>query len=433
MNNIIYLICICWGLGFSSLIAQVVPTPAPPQTQGIVIQNATIHVGDGTVIQNGSVAFSDGKITTVDPDNGAPTGFRAIDASGKHLYPGFILPNTELGLVEIGAVRASVDAAEKSDFTPEVRTIVAYNTDSHVIPTTRNNGILMAQIAPSGGGISGNTSVVQLDAWNWEDAVLKMDEGLKMSWPLEYLRPRWWLGETGSRPNPEYAKTIQMIEELMQDAAAYAKTTDPMPKNLKLEALKGLFDGSKTLYVQTDRAKAIIKAVGLLERYGVQKIVIIGGGQAWYAKDFLKEHNIPVLIRNVHSLPTTEEEDVDMPFRLPGLLHQAGILVGLEYSRYSSARNLPFFAGTAAAYGLSKEEALMAITLNTAKILGMEDQVGSITVGKDATLFLSEGDALDMRTNLLTHAFIQGREIDLDDKHQMLYRRFKEKYERMGE
>ncbi|MCI4667170.1 MAG: amidohydrolase family protein [Bacteroidia bacterium] len=432
MNKLTYILILTGLLLFGSLQAQVVPTPAPPQKEGIVITGATLHLGNGEVIENGTIIFENGKITSVGSEFNDNDQYRKIDASGKHVYPGFILPNTDIGLREIGAVRASVDASEIGSFNPEVRSIVAYNTDSHVIPTTRTNGILTAQVAPQGrNGAAGTSSIVQLDAWNWEDAAIKMDEGIMITWPSEMQGPRWWLGETNSRPNPNYKPTIEAYKKALLDGAAYAKETSPAPKNLKMESMKGLYDGSKTMYVSVNNAKAIMKSVSLLKAYGVKNVVVVGGSQAWYAKEFLKENKIPVILGNVHALPSMVGEDVDMPYKLPALLHKEGILVGLGYSGASSARNLPFFAGTASAYGMSREEALMCITSNTARILGMGDRLGSLEKGKDATLFISEGDALDMRTNKLTHAFIQGREIVLDDKHQMLYKRFKEKYERM--
>ncbi|MEL6132945.1 MAG: amidohydrolase family protein [Bacteroidota bacterium] len=312
-----------------------------------------------------------------------------------------------------------------------MRGIVAYNTDSHVIPTTRSNGILIAQVTPQGGIVSGRSSIVQLDAWNWEDAAIKMDEGIHMNWPRRMFGPRWWLGETNPRPNPRYAQTVQAIRQTLSDGQTYAKTKVPETTNLKMEAMRGLYDGSVALYLHADRAKDIVLAANLLKEYGVQKIVLVGGAQAYYIKDFLKENNIAVILRNVHSLPSREDEDVDMPYRLPGMLHKAGVKVALGYASHSSARNLGFFAGTAATYGLDKEEALACITLHPAQILGIDDQVGTVESGKNATFFVSEGDALDMRTQSVVHAFIDGREIDLNDKHKMLYERFSKKYEQM--
>lgn len=416
-----------------SSYGQVVPSPAPAQTKGIVLNGATLHLGNGEIIENGTLAFANGKIVHCGGEVSDFVGYEVIDVSGKHIYPGFILPNTPLGLVEVNAVRASVDSRETGGFNPEVRSIVAYNSDSHAIPTTRTNGILTAQIAPQAGLVSGSSSIVQLDAWNWEDAVIKMDGGIHMSWPQETLGPRWWMGETNRRPNPNYKKSIEALTQTLMDGAVYAGESSPPTINLKLEAMKGLYDGSKTMFVEVNNAKAIIKSVNFLKKHGVQKIVVVGASQAWYAKDFLKAHNIPVILRDVHSLPSTTEEDVDMPYKLPALLHKEGITVCLGYRNPFSARNLPFFAGTTAGYGLSKEEALSLITSNTAKVLGVENRLGTLAIGKDATLFVSSGDALDMRTNILEHAFIEGRKIELDDKHQMLYRRYKEKYEAMKE
>ncbi|MEH0154746.1 amidohydrolase family protein [Limibacter armeniacum] len=432
MNKIIKyilpLFVTCWA---GSAMAQV-PTPAPKQDTPILVKGATVHTGAGTVIENGAVAFEDGKITYVGSADGfTMTGsFKEVDAAGQHVYPGLILPTTDLGLVEIGQVSASKDEREEGSINPEVRALVAYNTDSHLPPTIRSNGILMAQIAPQGGLFSGTSSIVQLDAWNWEDAAYSVDEGIHLNWPSRYLSPRWWMGETDVRVNKKYNELTEEVEKTLRDAAAYAQASSPEEVNIKLEALRGLFDGSKTLYMHADIAKSILQGLQLAEELNVKRVVLVGGAQAWYLKDYLKENNIPVILSNIHRLPSVNDEDVDLPYRLAAMLQQEGVLVGLGYREEAmKTRNLPFFAGTAAAYGMDKEEALKMITSNTAKILGVADKTGSLEVGKDATLIISQGDLLDMRTSNVTQAFIQGRDIDLNNKHKMLYQKFKGKYE----
>ncbi|EMR00640.1 hypothetical protein ADICEAN_04237 [Cesiribacter andamanensis AMV16] len=313
-----------------------------------------------------------------------------------------------------------------------MRALIAYNTDSEITPTVRTNGILMAQIAPRGGYISGSSSIVSLDAWNWEDAALKADDGLWMNWPSIYRRSGWWAEPGQTERNKNYDGNKAEIEAFLATALAYSQESTPKTTNLKLEAMRGLFDGSKRLYITASYAKEIVESVRTAQKHGIKNIVVVGAEDAWYVKEFLKENRIPVLLANLHRLPGRVEEDVDMPYKLPSLLHKEGILVGLLYDDLKSNRNLPFFAGTAAGFGLEREEALKLITSNTAKILGIEAEVGTLEQGKRATLFVSEGDALDMRTNLVSLAMIDGRKLNLTNKQIRLYEKFRDKYEQQA-
>ncbi|WPP52393.1 amidohydrolase family protein [Catalinimonas niigatensis] len=411
-----------------------VPAPAEPQEKPIILLGVTAHIGNGEVIENAVIAFEDGKITMAGPASDAEnmdlSGYEQIQAEGKHVYPGFILPNTELGLVEIGAVRATVDNEEEGVLNPNVRSIISYNTDSELIPTFRFNGILVAQITPVGGMVSGSSSVVHLDAWNWEDAAMLTDDAMHINWPGRKRTEFDYSTYTANRvPNEKYEEQVQTLENLFSDGAAYAEIRERGEPNLKLEATKGLFDGSKALHIHADEAKEIIEAVKFAQSHKVQRIVLVGGYEAYLITDFLKENEIPVIIDNLHDLPQLSGDDVDQQFKLPALLHQEGIMVSLGYNdAVNRSRNLPFIAGTAAAYGVDKEDALMMITSNTAKILGIDDKVGTLEKDKQATLFVSEGDALDMRTNIVAHAFIDGRKITLPAMQQRLYEKYKEKY-----
>ena len=208
---------------------------------------------------------------------------------------------------------------KQGSFNPNVRSLIAYNTDSDVIPTIRSNGVLLAQITPGGGMVSGTSSIVQLDAWNWEDAAYQTDEGIHMNWPRKYLRPRWWLGETAIRENKEYYNILDQIEKALSDGKAYAQINTPAQKNMMLESMKGLYDGSKAMYLHADESRAILEGIQTLQHNGVKKIVLVGGDDAYYVKDFLKDNNIPVVLSNVHRLPGRTEEDVDMPFKLPSM------------------------------------------------------------------------------------------------------------------
>lgn len=416
-------------VSFSGLAQQ---TPAPKQSNAYSIEGATLHMGNGKVIENALIMFDNGKITFVGSAmmKIARQG-EIIDAKGKHVYPGFIAPNSTLGLVEVDAVRASDDEDEIGAMNPHVRSIIAYNTESKVVESMRPNGILMAQITPRGGRISGTSSIVQLDAWNWEDAIIKEDDGIHLNWPIAYSRGRWWLGEPRIlKENKNYSKEVEELVQFFSQNNAY-QTSDKNPKNLPFEALNGLTDGSKTLYVHVDKEKGITDAINFAKAQNIKNMVIVGGYEANKVTDLLKENNIPVLLQRVHSLPNNTDDDYDLPFKLATELVNAGVLVGLENAgdmERMNTRNLPFLAGTTVAYGLTKEQALSLITFNTAKILGIDDTVGSLEVGKDATLFISEGDALDMRTNKLSKAFIQGRDISLETHQTKLAKRYSEKY-----
>ena len=430
--KIVYTILLACIAG--SVLAQV-PSPGKPQENPIALVGVTAHIGNGTVIENAVVGFDGGKITIVeersDVSDDQLSGYEVVELEGKHVYPGFIMPITNLGLTEIGAVRATRDSREIGELNPNIRSIIAYNTDSENIPTFRFNGILYAQITPEGGRISGSSSVVGLDAWNWEDAVVKMDEGIHTNWPGKYSREFDFSTFTVNRvPNKDYEQDVQKIKTLIEDTKAYMEIGET--NNLKLEAMKGLFDGSKTMYVHTGSAQEIVESVKILKEYGVQKIVLVEAEEALLVAEFLKENDIPVIISDVHRLPSRAEDPIDLPYSLPALLTKEGITVSLMYYGVSNARNLPFYAGTAATYGLGKEEALKCITLNTAKILGIDDIAGSLETGKDASLFVSEGDALDMRTNILERAYFQGRFLDLEGIQQRLYQKYKEKYEAAG-
>ncbi|HVN57654.1 MAG TPA: amidohydrolase family protein [Bacteroidales bacterium] len=414
------------------------PVVAPAQKKPVILTGGTIHTGTGEVIENGLIAFSAGRITYVgkaEDFRSDKSQFESFDVTGKQIYPGLILTNTILGLVEIGAVDVTVDAREIGDLNPNVRAIAAYNTDSHVIPVVRSNGVLLAQVMPQGSLLAGSCSVVQLDAWNWEDAAYKMDNGLMLDWPAKAVpggRQGAYFAMFGGNSASVYDINVEALEKIFSDAIAYSGVDKPVNVNLRLEALKGLFDGSKTLYLSSSEPKGIIAAVSFAKKYGVKKIVLTSADEAaWQVKDFLKENNIPLILANPLRLPESEHSDVRMPFKLPAMFMHEGFLVAVTYSSQAYP-NLPFAAGITAGYGLSKEEALQTVTLNAAKILGIDDVTGSLEKGKDANIVVSDGDLLDMKTNNVIYAFINGRNISLDNKHKQLGRRFQAKYDQQS-
>ncbi len=417
------------------LFAQV-PEPVNDQTKPVLIYNAFIHIGDGNTIQNGFVSFDNGKITDVssedlDLESGTYNNFLKINANGSHLYPGLILPNSKVGLEDISAVRATVDHTEVGELNSNIRSLIAFNTDSEVISTFRYNGILLSQVVPDGSFVTGNSSIMMMEGWNWEDAAYKIDDGMHVKWPRKTYPPSRWSGQTSFRDNPNYKSSVDMINKFLIDSRSYFNLNGDENKevNLKLEAMVDVFNGKKKIYLHVGSREQIIESVQMFQKHGINDLVLVGANDALYAIDFILENDLPVLLNNLHRVPSRNHEDVDLPYKLPYLLQKEGVLVGLTASgSLHSQRNLPFLAGTAAGYGLGKEEALKLITSNNAKILGIDNVTGTITIGKDANIIISKGDILDMKSSLIEYAFITGRKVNLDGKQQILYDRFKRKY-----
>ena len=420
-------------------------TPAPNQNKSVLIFGGTTHVGDGQVINNSVIGFTEGKIDLIASSDGTWTNEilnmlsdsnnkkydTIINASNHHIYPGIIALNSNLGLVEVDAVRASVDDDESGTYLPEIRSIIAYNAESKAVESMRPNGVLLAQIAPNGGVISGSSSVVQLDAWNWEDAVIKYDQGVHINWPSPYTFGRWWLGEDrGLKANNNYNKQVNDLKDFFDKSKANMNLNKSM--NLKSRAMKRIFEGESTVYLHADDEKEIVDGVLFFKKFNIKKIVIVGASEAKNQLDFIKENNIPVVVKQPYRFPQSVDSDPRETFMLAKKMIDKGILVSIDPSGAPqsrvSIRNLPFYAGSFSSYGIDKELALSMITLNPAKILGIENEFGTLEVGKSATLFISEGDALDIISNNVTHAFISGRNISLETHQTRLWRRYSNKY-----
>lgn len=394
----------------------------------VIIDGATIHTGNGRVIENGFIGFGDGKIMLCDSVivNSYKTA-RFIHANGKHIYPGFICMNTSTGLNEIDQARPTHDFNETGSLNPNVRSLIAYNTDSKVTPTLKSNGITMVQVVPEGGLISGTSSIMKTEGWNWEDAVYKTDDGIHMNWP-EFIS-NWWNTEKSDELKLRMDREFHSIEELFEQAYQYSKITKPEVANVRFEAMRGLFNGSKNLYVHVNGARGIISSINFIKKYNRVKMVLVGANDSYKLKELIAENNIPVVLTNVHRLPQRASEDVDQPYKTPFELMNAGITVAIGHTGSWQPRSVMFEAGTAVAYGLSKEDALKCLTLNPAKIIGIENTCGTLDVGKDATFIVSSGDVLDMRSSNIEQMFISGQEINLDNRQKELYRKFSDKYQ----
>ena len=415
--------------------------PTPKQSRSVLIKNATVHTVSQGVLNNTDVLIENGKITAVGSQlssqiNNATaetSDTQIIDASGKHLYPGLIALDTSLGLVEIEMSRPTVDNAEVGYMNPQVSTATAYNPDSELIPTIRFNGITHAQIVPNGDGLAGQSVLVDLDAWTIEDALTPSAGQFHVYWPQIKRMPE---------DEKEKAKAIEKnqlatdkLNIVFEDGYRYflsdkangkEKNQDKDPQsatnNLRWQAMLPLYQGKATLFAHADSVGQIEQVIALTKKYQF-KLVIVGGYDAWRLASSLKEVNAGVIYPHTLSLPRRKDEPVDLPFKIPSLLASADIPFALGFSSDWNSRNLPYAAGYSAAYGLTPEQALKSITLDAAKLLGVED-LGAIAVGYQGSVVLSEGDILDPMTNRIDAIWIEGRQIDLNNRHQQLYQKY---------
>jgi hypothetical protein len=400
----------------------------------VLFKDGTVHVGNGAKINKGLVGVEGDEIVlmtnaltyTIDESEWDTI----IEILGKHVYPAFFALNSTLGLTEIDAVRATNDFEEVGVFNPHVRALIAFNAESEVSSTVKTNGVLYAQTTPKGGVLSGSSSVMELEAWNWEDAVVKMDEGLHLHWPSTLQGGGWWAEPKPKEKNKDYSSNVMRIHEFFNAAKSYSDK--PGEFDQRFEAMTNLFDGEQRLYIHANELKALIDVIDFIEDFDIQHPVIIGGYDAPLVVRELKNNDIPVIIKGGHSLPMNDDDPVDLPYRLPKILSDAGLLFSIQHAggmEAMNSRNIPFLAGTAMAYGLTEEAAIASVSLNAAKILGIEDQLGSLEKGKVASLFVSEGNALDMRTNRVVVAMIAGQFINLDNRQVELYEKYKAKYD----
>ena len=397
--------------------------------------NGTAHIGDGTIVENSYIVVKNDKIESIQSMKGIridPRSFDTIiDLVGKHIYPALINSNNVLGLHDAFSVRATRDFSDVGYINPHIRSLIAYNTDNKIIPTIKTNGILYTQATPRGGLISGNSSVMALEGWNWEDAVLKEDDGIHLNFPEMVDR-------SGDESNDDkaikqYQETISTLNKFFDDALAYSNTPNPSEKNLRFEAMKGVFAGTKNLYIHTDKAKDILSVITFCKKYSIKKPVVVGAKECAKILKDIKKSAIPIMLVRIHDLPDKTDDNIDAVYELPAILQKEGILFCLQTAGDSemeamNSRNLPFLAGSAVAYGLTKEQALMSVTLNTAKIIGIDKLIGSITEGKLASLVVSEGDILDMKTSNIVSAYIAGKAVNLTNQQTELYNRYKTKY-----
>ncbi len=401
----------------------------------IALLNGYAHIGNGKIIENSLVVINKDIIETVADTKGLKLNYTSfdtvIDLQGKHIYPALINPNNVLGLHDAEAVRSTVDFAEVGNLNPHVRALIAYNTDNVIVPTIKTNGVLYTQVTPRGGLISGSSSIMALEGWNWEDAVLKADDGIHVNFPKMTVVK--WSEEDGvsKSANKKYTEEQNYLSKFFEDAQAYCNQTTITEKNIRFEAMRNVFKGDANLYLHADKVKDMLSAINFTKKFNIKKAVIVGGKESYKITADLKRNNIPVMLNRLNDLPDNADEDVDIVYRLPYLLQKDSVLFCLQLEGDMEAmqsRNLPFNAGTSVTYGLNKEQALASISYNTAKIMGIEKSLGTLEEGKLASLIISEGDILDMKTNNVILAFIKGKQVTLTNKQTDLYQKYKNKY-----
>ncbi|MGB5875511.1 MAG: amidohydrolase family protein [Bacteroidota bacterium] len=410
--------------------------PAKPQDRPIAIVGGTIHPVTSAPVQNGTILFDGGKIVAIGSTVSVPQNAETLRVDGKHVYPGLISADTYIGLIEIGAVRASNDRAEVGGINPNVRAETAINPESELIPVARANGIVIAVVAPSGGLITGMSAAIHMDGWTWEEMTLKAPAALNVHWP-DMTLPPLATGAAAAAAISRRDSTLEVLQNAFRDARAYmnaklAEGRKDVPYHdidQRWEAMIPVLRGEVPVVVWANEARQIQAAIAWAERENL-RLIIGGGHDAWRVADRLRQKNIPVLVGGVHRLPGRRFEPYDTPFALPGRLHRSGVAFAIITATSAPhERNLPYHAATAAAYDLPREEALKAVTLYPAQIFGIDDRVGSLEVGKDATLIVTTEDPLEI-TSQVEMEFIQGRRIDLTSRHTMLYEKYREKYSR---
>ena len=402
--------------------------------RSLLITGVTVYTAVGSPIKDGAVGIKADTIAFVglasQVDRGAYS--RVIERPGHHVYPAMIATNTTLGLTEIFAVRATRDFNEVGDYNPNVRALSAYNAESDVVGTVLTNGVAFAQICPRGGTISGTSSVVKLKGHNWTDASYRADEGIHVNWPQFYERKK---GEDGKpavfAADPKYTDKVRELRKFLIEARAYGQRVYPVERDLKLEALSGVFTGEKRLYVHANLVKEIREAIVLKRELEIPKVTIVGGADAHKVSDLLRENDISVLLRRVNSLPRFAEDPIDASYTAAGKLAATGVVFALQMEggmETMQNRNLAFNAGTAIGHGLSAQDALKAVTIYPATILGIDVRTGSVEVGKEANLILTHGDMFDMRTGKVVEMYLQGKPIDLSNLQTDLYRQALRRY-----
>ena len=396
--------------------------PAEAQSTAILFTNASLHTAIDGVKLNTDLLIEDGKIIAIGQNLIAPQAIH-LDATDKHIYPGLIALDTSLGLVEVEMMRPSNDSYEVGEINPQLEVITAFNPDSEIIPTIRVNGITHAQIVPQGDSLAGQSSLVSLDSWTVEDALVPTQAAFHLYWPrLGRLAQD---KDKRDKQIDKYNAQITDISQAISDGYRYflaSKANKINKVDLRWQSLLPLYDGEAQLFVHANTQKQIEEAASLAKQYHF-KLVIVGGYDAWRLGVLLNEIQAKVIYTRTLSLPMRKDEPIDLSFKIPALLKQAEIPFALGFSSDWNSRNLPLAAGQTVAYGLTKQAALKSVSLDAARILGLDD-MGAIAIGYKANLVVSKGDILDPMEAKIEKVYIDGREIDLNNRQQQLYQKY---------
>lgn len=417
--------------GFAGTTSAHDMVPGKAQTQPILIANADLHTVSHGVQTNTDLLFQDGKILKIANDldenpQQLPANTKIIQASGKQVYPGLLAMATHVGLVEVEAVRSTNDITEVSMTNPDLHAHVAFNADSEIIPTLRSNGITHVQVYPDGKLLMGQSSLLNMDAWNWQDALTQADTGLHINWPSIAVRKAWWITKTPEEQRKSTKKLHKKLTDFMQTAQAYFeahKAGLTQKKDSRWDSMLPVFAGQKKVYVHADDRRDIQDSIRFFAAYNI-KPVIVGGTDAWQIADYLAANDISVVYTAPYGIPERDGEAFDLGYKGASLLQQANVTTAIAINSSWSVRDLPFAAGMAVNFGLTQQQALHAVTLAPAKIMGVDDRLGSLDEGKSATLIISSGDILDFATHKIESLYIDGREVDLNNRHQQLYNKY---------
>ncbi len=402
------------------------------------IRNARIVTVTGAVIEKGTVVIANGKITAVGASVSVPSGAKVIDATGLSVYPGLIDAGSSLGLEEISSVAGGQDTSEIGNNNANIHVDVAIHSSSTHIPVTRVNGITTALTMPQGGMIAGQSALINLNGWNWKEMLLKTPVAMHINWPggrgggggggFAFFAAQ----QGGGNARRQQETQIEELKKILVEAKAYADAKDARAKDaslpkqdvdLKKEALIAVVRGQMPVIVHLQLARDIKRAVEFADEMKL-KMIIAGGIEAHKVADLLKAKNIPVIVGPIVQNPVNEDDPYDSPFANAGLLSKAGVKIAFQTQASAEARDLPYHAGMASAFGLPKEEALKAVTIYPAEIFGVADKVGSIEQGKVANLIVTDGDPLEILTQI-KYLFIAGHQVPLSSKHTELYEKYK--------
>ena len=423
------------------LLAFFLGTPLLAPAQTILFTDAIVHTVANGTITNGAVLVESNHITGVyNFTNGSsvhlsvPSDATFINLHGQHLYPGLIAPNSALGLSEIDAIRATQDATETGEgFTPEVESWIAVNPDSEMLPVARANGIAYFEPVPQGKIVSGQSALLAMDGWTWEQMLVKKSVALHVFWPQLALdtTPKERSGDSSKwksleDQDKEHRKKLRELDDFFAEARAYAKaraSAKPPEKIPSWEAMLPFLRGDAPLVIHADEVRQIKSAVNWAATNQF-KAVLAGGRDAWMAAGLLATNKVPVIYEHIFSQPSRDTEPYDAHFAAPEVLRKAGVTVMFSIGGATATRNLPYSAAQAIAFGLPEDDALKGLTLYPAQIFGLAERLGSIEVGKDATLFVCDGNIFDLRANV-KRMWIAGKEINLENRHTRLYEKYK--------